>query len=541
MHGSSKMLESYITPLVLSYVDKYVKNLKPSDLQLSFWGGDAVLKNLELRLDVLEKELGYPLEFKSGRVQELTIHIPWTALGSEPVEVQLNNVEFVLKLKDVRVHSWNKPRPTCNHDEAGIGGGNKAPTPAPSPTDQQTPGYLAGLLDRIVSNIVVRVRNVVVKVVEEECDMMVSLNLRALDLYTVDDSWHRKYVYTDSYPGAYSLFRVCDVSDVTVCLDQVGSSGQVDVFEEPFLARCSFTVRMETKFVEGAKVKHTTHIHCGALHFSATEAQFCLFMHLMDWLLAMYYSSKKLKGRDDQYTAQEDAPTEIPLEPTSQGEAAPVDAEKEAGRRGSNGPSSGQSVGWGAWMWSLLDAEDQDGGRAADAPQRKGSSPHQLAASSAFGIYVETIKVTFRVTQRGRQPTFFVIPNVTSRTSFSVHFNGCMARVEKEPSVQRFLVSVGIMGITSSIKGLCLCTKKARRSNWGGDFGTGQGCEVKEQCNFAHMYLCVYVCVLVCTCLYVYMCVCLCVKVCASVYMYVWACCVYQCGRVHMMNMHTDA
>ena len=65
------MLESYITPLVLSYVDKYVKNLKPSDLQLLFWGGDAVLKNFELRLDVLEKELGYPLEFKSGRVQDL--------------------------------------------------------------------------------------------------------------------------------------------------------------------------------------------------------------------------------------------------------------------------------------------------------------------------------------------------------------------------------------------------------------------------------------------------------------------------------------
>lgn len=28
-------LESYITPLLLSYVDKYIKNLKPADLQLS--------------------------------------------------------------------------------------------------------------------------------------------------------------------------------------------------------------------------------------------------------------------------------------------------------------------------------------------------------------------------------------------------------------------------------------------------------------------------------------------------------------------------
>ena len=41
---SRKMLEGYITPLLMSYLDKYVKNIKPSDLQLSFWGGDAVLR-----------------------------------------------------------------------------------------------------------------------------------------------------------------------------------------------------------------------------------------------------------------------------------------------------------------------------------------------------------------------------------------------------------------------------------------------------------------------------------------------------------------
>ena len=39
----------------MGYVDKYIKNLKPSDLSLSLWGGDVVLYNLDLKLDVLEK------------------------------------------------------------------------------------------------------------------------------------------------------------------------------------------------------------------------------------------------------------------------------------------------------------------------------------------------------------------------------------------------------------------------------------------------------------------------------------------------------
>ena len=49
------MLESYIAPLFMRYVDKYIQNLKPSDLTLSIWGGDVVLQNLELNLDVLQK------------------------------------------------------------------------------------------------------------------------------------------------------------------------------------------------------------------------------------------------------------------------------------------------------------------------------------------------------------------------------------------------------------------------------------------------------------------------------------------------------
>lgn len=53
----AKMLESYVTPLLMSYVNKYIKNLKPSDLQLSLWGGDVVLSKLDLKLDVLEQVL----------------------------------------------------------------------------------------------------------------------------------------------------------------------------------------------------------------------------------------------------------------------------------------------------------------------------------------------------------------------------------------------------------------------------------------------------------------------------------------------------
>lgn len=54
-----------MTPILMSYVNRYIKNLKPSDLQLSLWGGDVVLSKLELKLDVLE-QVRYFYGFKSA-------------------------------------------------------------------------------------------------------------------------------------------------------------------------------------------------------------------------------------------------------------------------------------------------------------------------------------------------------------------------------------------------------------------------------------------------------------------------------------------
>lgn len=79
-------LESYITPLLMGYIDRYVK-LKPEDFQLSLWGGDAVLGKLDLRLDAIEHAVHLPFVFRSGFVHELRLHVPWTRLYSEPVVI----------------------------------------------------------------------------------------------------------------------------------------------------------------------------------------------------------------------------------------------------------------------------------------------------------------------------------------------------------------------------------------------------------------------------------------------------------------------
>jgi hypothetical protein len=60
----------------------------------------VVFSNLDLRLDVLEKELGLPFTFVSGHIHELHINVPWTRLNTEPIVITINTIECVLRLPD---------------------------------------------------------------------------------------------------------------------------------------------------------------------------------------------------------------------------------------------------------------------------------------------------------------------------------------------------------------------------------------------------------------------------------------------------------
>lgn len=61
-------IESYITPIILNHVDKYVKDFRPQDSSLSLWDGAVIFQNLDLKTDVLETELNLPFEFLSGHM-----------------------------------------------------------------------------------------------------------------------------------------------------------------------------------------------------------------------------------------------------------------------------------------------------------------------------------------------------------------------------------------------------------------------------------------------------------------------------------------
>ena len=149
-------LESYITPFLTSYLNRFILNLTSEDLKLSIWGGDVVLTNLKLRLDILEAFAGLPFVIQSGHIHELRIHIPWMALTSESVEVTISTIEVALKLQTDETANetdsvgTKSPRSTTSAE-------NLSPTRASQSNQGNNidapPGYIESLLLKIKNNL----------------------------------------------------------------------------------------------------------------------------------------------------------------------------------------------------------------------------------------------------------------------------------------------------------------------------------------------------------------------------------------------------
>ncbi|XP_055526290.1 intermembrane lipid transfer protein VPS13B [Wyeomyia smithii] len=272
-------IESYITPIILSYVEKYVKNIRPEDSQVSLWGGEVVFQNLDLKLDVLEEELSQPFQFLSGHIHELAIRVPWTKIASEPIVITINTIEFVLKLQE----PGNRT------------GFRKDATRKKQNTEEvPPPGYMASLINKIANNVTIRCHNVILKYVEE--DIVVSMNIQQLSMESVNSNWNPAFI--DISPTRISLRKLINVVDLTICLDKRNSAGKIEMCQEPVLYRSTLQARVLMRYNNVSTQDRSSitriDVHSNFLDFNVSSQQFPMLMRLFE--LGMALKQGKIKS-----------------------------------------------------------------------------------------------------------------------------------------------------------------------------------------------------------------------------------------------------
>ncbi|XP_005381914.1 PREDICTED: vacuolar protein sorting-associated protein 13B isoform X2 [Chinchilla lanigera] len=421
------MLESYVTPILMSYVNRYIKNLKPSDLQLSLWGGDVVLSKLELKLDVLEQELKLPFTFLSGHIHELRIHVPWTKLGSEPVVITINTMECILKLKDAIQD---------DHESCGSNSTNRSTTEntkssvkprriqQAAPTDPDLPpGYVQSLIRRVVNNVNIVINNLILKYVED--DIVLSVNITSAECYTVGELWDRAFM--DISATDLVLRKVINFSDCTVCLDKRNASGKIEFYQDPLLYKCSFRTRLHFTYDNlNSKMPSVIKIHTlvESLKLSITDQQLPMFIRIMQLGIALYYGeigSFKDGETEDPTCHNKDMLGNI----TGAEDETRIDMQFPAQYKGQelySQQDDEQPQGWVSWAWSFVPAivsyDDDEEDYLANDPA---STMHQQKAQTlkdpivSVGFYCTKATVTFKLTEMQAESSYYSPQKVKSK------------------------------------------------------------------------------------------------------------------------------
>ncbi|XP_035658997.1 vacuolar protein sorting-associated protein 13B-like isoform X1 [Branchiostoma floridae] len=392
------MLESYIAPMLMSYVNKYIKNLKPSDLQLSLWGGDVVLNNLDLRLDVLEQELKLPITFLSGHIHELRVHVPWARLGYEPVVITINTIECVLKLRDAspgETDSTSSKTSTASSRASSVDRSKVKRQLTGSDADLP-PGYVQTLINRVVNNVSIVVNNLILKYVED--DIVLSLNIKSAECYSVNEFWDSAFI--DLTVEDLVLRKLIKFSDMTVCLDKRTAAGKIEMYQEPMIFRCSFETRIFMMYESlNAKLPFATKINtfCEEVNISISDIQLPMYLRLIQLCTALYYGDIDLPESQQQ---QEGHELEHEQE-LATGNTGPVDNTDQP-------QDYSDQQGWGSWMWSLvpeLVTFEEEEGEGEGGGRGKPTKPAEPIL--AFSAYVKKAVVTFKLTELTQENMFY--------------------------------------------------------------------------------------------------------------------------------------
>ncbi|XP_047490310.1 vacuolar protein sorting-associated protein 13B-like isoform X4 [Penaeus chinensis] len=419
-------IESYITPIILSYVDKYIKNLKPEDSQVSLWGGDAVFNNLDLRLDVLEQELRLPFSFVNGHIHELRIHVPWTKLTSEPIIITINTIECILKLKG---------SDTASSDTSSQGGtGPKSPDirRRQKRQDLEVPtSYVQGLINRIINNVCIVCNNVILKYVED--DIVLSINVKTLEFRSVNGNWTPAFI--DLTAEDLILRNLATLTDLTVCLDKRNASGKIENYQEPLLYRCSLSCRIIRQFesVNSIQPLCTRYdVFCPQLHFSLSDMQLPMFLRLLQLALALYYGDLG-------------SPTDL-----EQPQGQPRGDDLDMG----HGEDFTGEDSWSSWAWSLGSAllpvywEDEENTISAQH--------YRLNKTLHMGLYVEMATWTFKLTESVQDSGYFGPTKMRFTPFMRVEHQGSFMTVVVR-GLEAVSVQLGISALSVDPVGMCIC------------------------------------------------------------------------------------
>lgn len=205
------MAKRLLLSVLVEVLGAYVEGLTVENLKLGVWSGKIELNNLSLKRNALDG-LNLPISISHGTLNHLSVKIPWTALESKPVRIEIDGLYLQagpldlskLTAEDIRKSILIGKRAKLQEAEDYIllnGEINKD-----SKEDGKSSSYFRSLGMKIVDNIEIVITNIHIRYednrisIPNKC-LSAGMTIGSIKLATTDDQWKEAFVIRGAKTG----------------------------------------------------------------------------------------------------------------------------------------------------------------------------------------------------------------------------------------------------------------------------------------------------------------------------------------------------
>ncbi|XP_036434443.1 vacuolar protein sorting-associated protein 13A isoform X2 [Colossoma macropomum] len=190
------VFESLVVDVLNRFLGDYVVNLDSSQLNLGIWGGDAILRNLEIKENALS-QLDIPFKVRAGHIGRLELKIPWKNLYTQSVEATLDEVYLLIvptaSIKYDAEKEEKQLQEARQRELQRIEETKQKAAEQENPKTEKQDTFVEKLVTQVIKNLQVKISNIHVRyedvVTNPNSPLSFGVSLQNLSLQTADANW----------------------------------------------------------------------------------------------------------------------------------------------------------------------------------------------------------------------------------------------------------------------------------------------------------------------------------------------------------------
>lgn len=330
------------------------------------------------------------------------------------------------------------------------------------------------MLNKVIYNLTVKVNNFILKYVED--DIVLSINVKSAEFHSANENWVKAFV--DVAAPDWILHKMCNISDLTVCLDRRNASGVIEMYQDPLAYRCNLSCRMQVYYdKEGyhLPLEKNLSVYCECFEVSVTDQQLPLLLRLLKLGLGLYYGTLDLPG----------------CEPSSHFAKDLIDKTGEKFKSsiinqlpGTFGPAAETELsetGWLSWAYSMVPSLGDE---------QKGPDASLSSLVSRFGVYISQASLSFKITEPISEGNFLGAQRFVFKPILTLEASGVAQEMITKGS-SFFDFQMGVTSVTGWTVDTCVCRNQNKGTSDDDNDGNSREPEVLtkmiESFRAAHM------------------------------------------------------